>query len=667
MDYKGLFKRLQCSVLVIFDDDCIQGKPNKRHIVHDFVLMEHDDQHELVSILKTENQELAVLLESIACKTDAFFNRISWRDDVIIDDFESVFPLAQEILDKEAFEEYKEKYVSLDEQELIDNYMVFSKYGVGIQVPSCYQTMISQYEANNGRHGKMRIFGDFTSETKVAFMREIEAINADKTMICIVDNLLADGEKAKEIIESISESGENANNIVGTIFTSREEIERIDEGMCFVCTKKDTPEILLMNLVRSAYHHFLAKLQDEVERNIEGAFRKAKENKYIANYLSKRALSEGLSDLSVIQNWIRLMYEVQTAKSNATKKLICLSNIVNELEDTEDERYGDDLLDELNTWEAFDYSINDYHLPPMPGDVFMTEDNKLFILIGQDCDMIVGDGRERKNVVSELLPVVGCSHMHEMKIKNDLEYVWLSNFHHPIDGLVCLKIDYKKRIFIESRILDICMYDNEGNSELDLDNQISEDTEEMLQSYLVSYYYELQKYFERILCMKEKCGEELSYVLNQSKYLISIDRLTKIDNRIWYPLRRICRLKDTYVFYLYKLYLEYRGRQPFDTINYAASANRSITFLYLGKEIQLGIKVKMGHYQYKAKDEDLTWYVPRDEMYKLIKSFSIGEKLESDESYIVLTARRTEIPLKSGHAFIINKKKDNKAEIELKK
>ena len=121
------------------------------------------------------------------------------------------------------------------------------------------------------------------------------------------------------------------------------------------------------------------------------------------------------------------------------------------------------------------------------------------------------------------------------------------------------------------------------------------------------------------------------------------------------------------MFYLYKLYLEYRGRQPFDTINYAASANRSITFLYLGKEIQLGIKVKMGHYQYKAKDEDLTWYVPRDEMYKLIKSFSIGEKLESDESYIVLTARRTEIPLKSGHAFIISKKKDNKAEIELKK
>ena len=122
MNYKGLFKRLHCSELVIFDDDCIQGKPKKRHIIHDFVLIEHDDQHQIVSILKPEHEKLAVLLESIACKTDVFFDRINWIEDVIIDDFESVFPLVQKILDKEAFEEYKEEYLNLDEQELIDNY-----------------------------------------------------------------------------------------------------------------------------------------------------------------------------------------------------------------------------------------------------------------------------------------------------------------------------------------------------------------------------------------------------------------------------------------------------------------------------------------------------------------------------------------------------------------
>lgn len=664
MDYKGLFNRLHCSVLVIFDDDCIQNNPNKRHIVHDFILMNKEDRHELLTVLEAVNKKLYTSLESLAYKTDEYFDKVNWRDDVIIDDFESVFPILEKIMDDTFFKEYREQYTNLEEEPMIDNYLLFAKYGVGIHVPSCYQKMIAQYEANDGRRGKTRIFCDYSADTKQAFLREVKSICIDESMICIIDNLLRDGEKAKEIMENISESGEEANRIVGTVFSSREKVEIIDDKLCFVYTNKDTPEILLMNLVRSAYHHFLATLQIEVETNIGEAFRKAKENKYIANYLSKKALSEGMSDLSVIQNWIRLMYEVQTAKSNATKKLICLANIVNELEDTDDERYGDILLDELNTWEAFDYSVNDYHLPPMPGDVFMTDDNQLFILIGQDCDMTVGDGRERKNVVSELLPVVGCSRMHEVKIKNDLEYVWLSNFNHPQDGLVCLKIDYKRRKFIESRILDICMYENGGKCELALDGKISKSTEEMVQSYLVSYYYELQKYFSHILCMQEKCGEELSYVLNQSKYSIPINCLTIKENKIQYPLRRLCRLKDTYVFYLYKLYLEYRGRQPFDTINYAASVNHSILFSYSGKEIQLNVKAKMGSYQYRANIKDLTWYVPREEIYRLFREFSLDEKLESDESFIILHSIRTTIPLKSGHSIAIRKGKGGKAEIE---
>ena len=75
----------------------------------------------------------------------------------------------------------------------------------------------------------------------------------------------------------------------------------------------------------------------------------------------------------------------------------------------------------------------------------------------------------------------------------------------------------------------------------------------------------------------------------------------------------------------------------------------------------------MGNYQYKAKNEDLTWYIPKDEMHKLIKEFSINDKIENDESFIVLPSRETNISLKGGHTIIIKKKKNDKAEIVVKK
>ena len=47
-----------------------------------------------------------------------------------------------------------------------------------------------------------------------------------------------------------------------------------------------------------------------------------------------------------------------------------------------------------------------------------------------------------------------------------------------------------------------------------------------------------------------------------------------------FDLKRVCRLTHDYVFYLYKLYLEYRGRQPFQTINLIRQEDTSLPVMY---------------------------------------------------------------------------------------
>ena len=627
--------------------------------------MNVEDQFEMITQMRKQNPLLADALKSLADAMNPIFPQIAWKDEVLLDDFESVFQVIEHKFDYQSAEVIKNIYNSINESDLIDQYYWISQYGLCINIPNCYQQIIDEYEEADGRRGKLRIYGDFTAPTKEQFEADLRESAEDKTIICIVDNCLKDQYKAQEILDCINSVSGAVPNIIGTVFTSKESAERIDDRLCFVCTNKSNVDQLSMNIVRSAYHYFLKRLQGEITTNIDEAFRKARQYKYIANYLSQRAIREGISDYEVMQNWIRLMYEVQSAQSTSTKSLIRLAQIVDELEDEDDKYISSEieLMDDLNTWEVFDYKINDYHLPPMPGDVYITDDNKVFILIGQDCDMMMAEGRKRRVSAAELLPVELVSMATPKKITNNMEYVWLANYKHTDNQVYCMKVDYRQRRFIDGRILDLSVYNSSGNCTVI--SEIPGSVKAVLQSYLIEYHQRLRDYFAVIEKLRADSPEELRSVLCNDQHLFASDAYMKTEDAIRFPLRRICRLKQTYVFFLYKLYLEYRGRQPFDTINYAALLSQTVDVTYTDKSFKLDISVRLGNHSYDAKIHRLPWSINKEQLNALFRGIGINGKIASDDPVVILTENETELALTNSLKVKIKKKKDNQAILTL--
>lgn len=228
-----------------------------------------------------------------------------------------------------------------------------------------------------------------------------------------------------------------------------------------------------------------------------------------------------------------------------------------------------------------------------------------------------------------------------------------------INGSAAVSISYSS--YIDGRILDLSAYDADGNC--DFLPKVDRTVKDILQPHLVGHHEKLSAFFQAIRQLKENCSDVLDEVLSNDQYLFLPSAYKQIEDGLHFPLRRVCRLKQTYVFFLYKLYLEYRGRQPFETINYAASLLQSIRVSHEGMTHDLDIAVRLGSHSFDAKIQKLPWIVKREKLCEALKKIGIDEKVANSDELIVLKDKKTEIELKNGGKVIITKEKDNKATI----
>lgn len=192
-----------------------------------------------------------------------------------------------------------------------------------------------------------------------SFKSDLNLATEEGSIVCIIDNNLEGTNRAQEIINAISEASKvERKNIIGSIFSSKEKFEQIDDSLYFEFTSKETPERLKTCIAKSAYNYFIARLQKETIGTLDTAFRYAVSNKGIAYYLSRKAMKEGSSEYQIITDWIKLMCSPRKEDSSTMKHLITLSRVINSLEDSED--YQDIELEKFNTLEAFDYTVNKY-------------------------------------------------------------------------------------------------------------------------------------------------------------------------------------------------------------------------------------------------------------------------------------------------------------------
>jgi len=344
---------------------------------------------------------------------------------------------------------------------------------------------------------------------------------------------------------------------------------------------------------------------------------------------------EGVTNYQVITNWIKLLFDY---KLNDVQELITVAGMTRLISLLEDEKleFSKEMLD-LNTFEAFDFSINRYREPIASGDIFLIN-KKIYILLGQDCDMMNSTTRTRKNGISELVTASTMNQSNiDSAVKLNGQYMYISNFRKNKDDAVkTLKVRYNSRELVENQILQLCQFNDEGKCILDINEQRykASGTEP---EYYGSMYAELVSYFKAlfIINQSEKSAFELIVKSSQSSRLISLTDYEQNQAErgvVDYKIRRICRLKHPYMLYLYKMYLEHQGRHPFDCMNMSRVQEMQVKLVQdRSTFVSVDMVLTPDREMNRTHIENMDWYIDANTLENVV-SHMLGVSVEIKEN-----------------------------------
>lgn len=658
MNYKELFSAINCKRIVIIEDDFGQDEYRKERALYDIARMALEDRKQYLAEIEAISFSLKEILSKFLHLLDNCFDEIGvWNDKIPYGDISCVFPLIDKI--SPTLKNSIEEQYSLFEGENIQKiYELGAKYGVGVTHPAYFDNIYEDYLLSENRTQSFRIYTDFSAETQRLFSADIEQASSECAVVCIIDNNLNGINRAKEVLELISKKSETGRqNIVGSIFSSKEIYEEINDVLYFEFTHKEKPEQLKSCIAKSAYNFFISELRNETISCISGAFDKALKNKGIAFYLAQKAQKEGSSEYEIINDWIRLLSTTPRGDSNTIKRMIRLSKVINSLEDTEE--LPDIELQKLNTLEAFDYTINDYFLPVASGDVFTNSKGEWFILIGQDCDMARSASRAPKNALAELLPAKVRRQTDFEKWANDLRSASIYSFRKEYEAdCEILQVEYQRRKYIANEILNLCAFNSDGQCKISISEPFGSQRENLMPKHMADYYVKLQDFFSAVRTLRLQAEDAYETVISEeySPRLISFKDFEKTSETVTFDFKRVCRLTHNYVFYLYKLYLEHRGRQPFQTINLIRQEEISLPIYYESKMTDLYLQFCSVPIPEKSNRKDWCWIIETSDLNRILENLNLPLLLENKSS-IILQKVINEIELQNGKKLRLTKAK----------
>lgn len=224
-----------------------------------------------------------------------------------------------------------------------------------------------------------------------------------------------------------------------------------------------------------------------------------------------------------------------------------------------------------------------------------------------------------------------------------------------------LEIKYSSRVYLDNVVIRLCCFNKDGKCKISLNEKLDPVIQDIISPYLCDTYVKIQQFLRNIDELKQTVGDKMNAVLESefSPRLTSIVHYEKDqDGCIEYPYRRIGRLNRSYVLYLYKLFLEYRGRHPFDCINLTRHA--SLTIPVVGSNIELPIEVILStnrednrkHYCKK-----LDWYIYPNNLEQVIKELFNEAVQIKDSKLLVLTDSENNIECTGNKKIILTKTK----------
>lgn len=154
----------------------------------------------------------------------------------------------------------------------------------------------------------------------------------------------------------------------------------------------------------------------------------------------------------------------------------------------------------------------------------------------------------------------------------------------------------------------------------------------------------MKKYYATVIAVQEKVPDfyKTRDELRTTIPLFDIDQYARTNTLLDYGIRRVSRLKKTASLYLYKMFLEYRGRMPYTTINLTGYDTLDLVLESGEKRRNATMYVKLTNSRKKNQKErnKLTWYVLSAELQEAISQiFQKKIKLINEGEYVALPGK----------------------------
>lgn len=423
------------------------------------------------------------------------------------------------------------------------------------------------------------------------------------------------------------------------------------------------------HLIMSQYKIMLTMLKNKRMDSLKKSFYYAASNMNVAVYLSSMAKDEGITNHEILNEWIDLREKYYTYQdgANEIKRMILLSSLFERMSNNvSSKEIENNDFEAFQRFEQYDYHVNEFMTPPMTGDIFYIKGN-YYLLLGQECDLSIRNGR-RKNPIAELVPIklVKNRDMGNFKEKYNYEKLLLGKFL-DADGKCCnISIDCTKREVIDNEIIDLCAFNDFGKSEICLNQELKIEAKYLLPIEWQQYYENLKIHllnlknkYDLIKEHEEILGFNVVQLVNDmgashNNRLVSIIDFSIEDNVIKYDVKRICRIRN-HVLLINKMFLEYRGRQAFNTINMDIGRNTSYAIEIMGSDERVaGNDVTVILTTSRKENENIKrrdWIINKEDILRTIKNV---KPLESEKYEKVFEEMDNSILLESNTGNIKN-------------
>jgi hypothetical protein len=453
---------------------------------------------------------------------------------------------------------------------------------------ACYRPFFTSIKQLSSRK-ITRVYNDLEGENFNLFCTEIINILKlldNKHFLVIVDKMLANNQDGNTLIDDLRKRPENIHTFFSILFTSKKSDPPVvpTSHFHFEVQKQENDNVSLQQvsegLALCAFAVLFNKLSELNKLALEEAkhlvLESGKEN---ILYLASMAQTEGEHVYNAINNWFGLLVQKkiddklfnQTDEALDYNFIVGLTSLINlDFLESRVEQISQEfkkVAQELSSFELFNYKVNATYSPPAPGDIYLIGD-QLYILTGQDCDLIVRKNKDtvcRKDGLAEMVKVGFIPHLLDGKISDGQSSVTL-NFFLLEEIYGSLKIKLNERIFFDFRLLDLCSLNKEGESRFSDVTEIPDDAgralPQMWRAYYPSLHKDLLDKVKIFSALKEAGINTVSLSLDKS---FSLEPKVE-DGVTHFKVRRIARLKGNFRDYFLHRYWEYKTRLGLNNI-----------------------------------------------------------------------------------------------------